>query len=105
MIVKIERFESGRTRNINGKVISREYRYVIYVRRHWWNIRKRYLRVTHDWFTKLIRDNEPCQVELTRSRNRATTFRTAKILDFYNIETAKKIVAEIKKNQDNFILN
>lgn len=102
MRLSLHRFERNCVRNIDGKVSSRSYGYVIVVRRYF--KKKRYLRLLPGWFESYHK-GEACKVELTRAIGNATEFREdGDTSSYLRKSLAKKLISSIKKDPTKFIL-
>ena len=103
MWLRLHKIERGSKRNVNGKVVSRRYCYIIIA--HRWFRKPRYLRLLPGWFDAYFK-GEPCKVELTRYEGTATEFREDKETSGYLRKSiALELIEAIKENPDNFILN
>lgn len=97
MWFKVKRYEHNRVRNVNGKVISRTYSYIIVAKR--WFKKPRYLRLLPGWYD-LFTEGGICKVELTGNISTATDFR-----DDDGRRKAEEVIRKIKEEPDRFVLN
>ena len=98
--VKVIRIKRGCVRNVEGKVISQDYGYVIAILR--WFKKPKYLRLRSGWYEKFSA-GEPCDVELTNSLYQATEFRDES-MNYLNKRLAEKVAKKIKEEPNKFIL-
>lgn len=103
MIIQLRRYKHGRVRNVHGKVISCKHSYVIMVYRLF--KKPRYLHMLPGWVEKLS-NGEICTVELTKAKYKATEFHeVGEVTNGMTKPLAEKLIAAIKQNPDNFILD
>ena len=103
MLLRLHKIERDSLRNINGRLISRRYGYII-VRRRLFR-KPMYLRLLPGWYSCYSK-GEPCKVEFTSCKSHATEFREdGETIGCLRKSTALKIIKAIKNNPDNFILN
>lgn len=100
MRVKLKRVKRGCVVNVEGKVISQKYGYVIAIMR--WFKRPLFLRLRSGWYEKFSKD-EPCDVELTSDIGAATEFRDVSA-NYLSKEIAEKVAKKIKEEPNKFIL-
>lgn len=103
MWLRLHKIERGSKRNVNGKVVSRRYYYIIVA--HRWFRKPLYLRLLPGWFDAYFK-GEPCKLELTSHKGYATEFREDKETSGYLRKSiALELIESIKENPDNFILS